>query len=73
MSFTKVQDNSISTPEYVREFKGYLHSNIVVFHRLIDLIGEVSEDRPDLNFNWWLPLAENRLEKEINPLLGSII
>jgi hypothetical protein len=41
--------------------------------RLISLIGEVSEDRPDLNFNWWLPLAETRLLKEINVLSRSII
>jgi hypothetical protein len=41
--------------------------------RLIDLIGEVSEDRPELNFNWWIPLAENRLRLEINASSGSII
>ena len=41
--------------------------------RLIQLIGEVSEDRPELNFNWWLPLAENRLREEENVSSGSII
>jgi hypothetical protein len=41
--------------------------------RLITLIGEVSEERPELNFNWWLPLAENRLEVEKIALYRSII
>lgn len=38
----------------------------IVLLRLIALIGEVSEDRPELNFNWWLPLAENRLHTELD-------
>ena len=41
--------------------------------KLIQLIGEVSEDRPDLNFNWWLPLAENRLREDCEISSGSII
>lgn len=40
---------------------------------LIRLIGEVSEERPDLNFNWWLPLAENRLREDCEISSGSII
>ena len=42
----------------------------IVLLRLIVLIGEVSEDRPELNFSWWLPLAENRLQTELNVSVG---
>jgi hypothetical protein len=44
-----------------------------LYIRLITLIGEVSKERPELNFNWWLPLAENRLREEENASSGSTI
>lgn len=33
---------------------------------LLDHLWQVSLDRPDLHFGFWLPLAENRLAKSLN-------